>query len=609
MMFKPSGEVTSQPPTFFNPSSVSSLPSIPEMPGPGSRKGFLTRQGSLPSRRGSKVRSRQASESKDAHPPMMMPKPASGNMSQPSVMTPPLSMLPSIPPFTAPAPTPKEASDMKPAPAKKKEGQDGGVAKKSSCFGGILSKIIKNDNVHLPDDKDKRIVYDEAKKRWVNLDEDEDSQGLAAPPMDPAFSAPATGAPGGGAAPVPSRQASESKDAPPSMMMPMSASGSMSQPSSNIIASKRFMSYEARTFIEGGSNGHLTKDLQDYGIRLYPRVQQIRPNMAGKITGMMLELTNTQLVYLLGSREYFKLTVEEAVKIIKSVEGDSSASGAVQSRGSPAASSNLLPVNTSGGSQELEPAPPAHQDSLSPLDVFNLATSHPASSAPPPLSSAHMTSPSIVSSKAAAHHSTPVSSQEKMDIEQGGDENTPPFYQPGRRGGSSAGGAGGGQSSATATSNLLPVNTSTASQEPELAPHQDSLSPQDVFNLATSRPAQPDLPPPLVPQSEKKIRKKRVQSRSLSVSADEFRPESPNNEISKQLKKLGHQLYKKVSKISPSMASKVTGMLMDLQQYKLKELLVNPNMLEERIQQCLTLLETDRPEPIVTGNKGDLINS
>ena len=36
--------------------------------------------------------------------------------------------------------------------------------------------------VHLPDDKDKRIIYDEAKGKWVNLDEDEDTSVAAAPP-------------------------------------------------------------------------------------------------------------------------------------------------------------------------------------------------------------------------------------------------------------------------------------------------------------------------------------------------------------------------------------------------------------------------------------------
>ena len=216
MMFNPGDQ---QQPAFFNPTS---LPSIPEVaaPGPGSRKGSLTRQGSVPSRRGSEARSRQASESKDPLPPMMMPPtslypsipPPMSSSSTPPVMssTAPPSMPPA-PSMMTPAPPPSTpaapAADQKPAEkdvsdkkkSKKKESQDGG-GKKSSWFGGIFPKIFKNQ-VHLPDDNDKRIVYDEDKKRWVNLDEDEDSQGPAAPPpMDPAFSQPSTGAggPGGG---------------------------------------------------------------------------------------------------------------------------------------------------------------------------------------------------------------------------------------------------------------------------------------------------------------------------------------------------------------------------------------------------------------------------
>jgi len=69
-------------------------------------------------------------------------------------------------------------------PVKSKQQPSGGA--KKSWLGGIFSKIIKTDQVHLPDDQDKRIIYDEAKGKWVNLDEDEDSSVSAAPPpMDP----------------------------------------------------------------------------------------------------------------------------------------------------------------------------------------------------------------------------------------------------------------------------------------------------------------------------------------------------------------------------------------------------------------------------------------
>jgi hypothetical protein len=62
-------------------------------------------------------------------------------------------------------------------------------SKKSSWFGGIFGKILKAPNqVHLPDDSDKTIVFDEKLGRWVNRDGDEDTLAPAAPPpMDPTF--------------------------------------------------------------------------------------------------------------------------------------------------------------------------------------------------------------------------------------------------------------------------------------------------------------------------------------------------------------------------------------------------------------------------------------
>jgi hypothetical protein len=83
-----------------------------------------------------------------------------------------------------------------------KSKSSGANSKKSSWLGGIFGKFVGSTNqVHLPDDSDKKIVYDEKLGRWVNLDGDEDDLAPAAPPpMDPSFAvAPA---PGGGAAPT-----------------------------------------------------------------------------------------------------------------------------------------------------------------------------------------------------------------------------------------------------------------------------------------------------------------------------------------------------------------------------------------------------------------------
>merc|ERR1719318_1582216 len=169
-------------PTFFNPSS---LPAIPEQM---TRKTSLSRQGSLSSptptiptqlsRQSSLTpRSRQGSESVDHSP---APAPSSYYGAVQKVAAPPTQKSPE--------------KEQPVAKAGKKAAAAPTPAPKKSWFGGIFSKIIKSDQVHLPDDKDKTIVYDEAKGRWVNLDGDDDDLAPAAPPpMDPAFSAPASG--------------------------------------------------------------------------------------------------------------------------------------------------------------------------------------------------------------------------------------------------------------------------------------------------------------------------------------------------------------------------------------------------------------------------------
>ena len=189
--------------------------------------------------------------------------------------------------------------------------------------------------------------------------------------------------------------------------------------------STRNLSYDARPFYfnnEGGNNEHLSHHQQQLGERLYPRVQSLRPSLSGKITGMLLELTPAQLLLLLASEDSLRQRVEEAVEIILSAEGTS---------GPPSSAG----VSSSGTGQELDHPPPSHQESLSPLDVFNLATN--TSSSLPVTSSPALTAssipsitstPSILATKAALRD-TP----ERMDVDLG-DENAPLFYQPGKRG-------------------------------------------------------------------------------------------------------------------------------------------------------------------------------
>lgn len=56
---------------------------------------------------------------------------------------------------------------------------------------------------------------------------------------------------------------------------------------------------------------------QMIGERLFPLVQDHQPHLAGKITGMLLEIDNSELLHMLESRELLSAKVEEAVQVLQ----------------------------------------------------------------------------------------------------------------------------------------------------------------------------------------------------------------------------------------------------------------------------------------------------
>mmetsp|Transcript_43856 Transcript_43856/g.115982 ORF Transcript_43856/g.115982 Transcript_43856/m.115982 type:complete len:149 (+) Transcript_43856:2-448(+) len=55
---------------------------------------------------------------------------------------------------------------------------------------------------------------------------------------------------------------------------------------------------------------------QMIGEKLYMAVSKMQPELAGKITGMMLEMDNSELLILLDSEAQLKTKVDEALKVI-----------------------------------------------------------------------------------------------------------------------------------------------------------------------------------------------------------------------------------------------------------------------------------------------------
>ena len=55
---------------------------------------------------------------------------------------------------------------------------------------------------------------------------------------------------------------------------------------------------------------------QMLGEKLFPAVAQHQPELAGKITGMMLEMDNSELLILLESESQMKNKVDEALRVL-----------------------------------------------------------------------------------------------------------------------------------------------------------------------------------------------------------------------------------------------------------------------------------------------------
>lgn len=56
---------------------------------------------------------------------------------------------------------------------------------------------------------------------------------------------------------------------------------------------------------------------QMLGERLFPLIQRMYPDLAGKITGMLLEIDNSELLHMLEHNESLKAKVEEAVAVLQ----------------------------------------------------------------------------------------------------------------------------------------------------------------------------------------------------------------------------------------------------------------------------------------------------
>ena len=59
---------------------------------------------------------------------------------------------------------------------------------------------------------------------------------------------------------------------------------------------------------------------QMIGERLFPLVEEFEPNLAGKITGMLLEIDNSKLLLMLEQRDILKDKIDEAVGVFNAYQ-------------------------------------------------------------------------------------------------------------------------------------------------------------------------------------------------------------------------------------------------------------------------------------------------
>jgi hypothetical protein len=62
--------------------------------------------------------------------------------------------------------------------------------------------------------------------------------------------------------------------------------------------------------------GNHSGQKQELGERLYPLVHDVQPELAGKITGMLLEMDNSKLLLLLDSQDQLSWWIAEAIKVL-----------------------------------------------------------------------------------------------------------------------------------------------------------------------------------------------------------------------------------------------------------------------------------------------------
>merc|ERR1711915_423618 len=80
------------------------------------------------------------------------------------------------------------------------------------------------------------------------------------------------------------------------------------------------------------ASAHPQEQKQMLGERLFPLIRELYPEQAGKITGMLLEIDNSDLLHMLEDRNSLKAKVEEAVAVLQAHQAKQQVVAVVQAQ-------------------------------------------------------------------------------------------------------------------------------------------------------------------------------------------------------------------------------------------------------------------------------------
>lgn len=203
-------------------------------------------------------------------------------------------------------------------------------------------------------------------------------------------------------------------------------------------------------------NEVMTPERQQLGMRLYPRVNQLRPGWANLITGMLLELPPANLLTLFASDAVLRNKVEEALEIIMSHTGEhrASAVAAASNNNSGSAAPTLgggssLINNQSATHMQLQQQPIQGSNSSQSPSANASSVNQTAATGQPTGNSTSATNQLLLSAAQNAdsldldmfnllHRSSPLTSapiaSAEIVEEDDSEDSNPLFYQPGKRG-------------------------------------------------------------------------------------------------------------------------------------------------------------------------------